>query len=187
MFMENNIKSERRFYVLRTLSGKEKKVKEALEREISRSGSSLFAERLFQIIVPTEKVMTQRGSKKVIIERPYMPGYVLIEAILNPELQDELRRYPDVVGFLGNSTPEPLSTADVNKLLRRVDLESEQEGTYDVSFMVGESVKIVDGPFVGFSAVIEEIYEDKKKLKVMVKIFGRKSPLELAYIQVEKE
>ncbi|MDO4722159.1 transcription antitermination protein nusG [Porphyromonas circumdentaria] len=185
--MENNIKSERRFYVLRTLSGKEKKVKEALEREISRSGSSLFAERLFQIIVPTEKVMTQRGSKKVIIERPYMPGYVLIEAILNPELQDELRRYPDVVGFLGNSTPEPLSTADVNKLLRRVDLESEQEGTYDVSFMVGESVKIVDGPFVGFSAVIEEIYEDKKKLKVMVKIFGRKSPLELAYIQVEKE
>lgn len=75
----------------------------------------------------------------------------------------------------------------MNKLLRRVDLESEQEGTYDISFLVGESVKIVDGPFVGFSAVIEEIYEDKKKLKVMVKIFGRKSPLELAYTQVEKE
>ncbi|KGN97094.1 antitermination protein NusG [Porphyromonas gingivicanis] len=185
--MEDKVRSERRFYVLRTLSGKEKKVKESLEREMARPGSSLFTERLFQVIVPTEKVMTQRGTKKVIVERPYMPGYVLIEALLNPDLQEELRRYPDIVGFLGNSTPEPLSTADVNKLLRRVDLESEQEGTYDISFLVGESVKIVDGPFVGFSAVIEEIYEDKKKLKVMVKIFGRKSPLELAYTQVEKE
>lgn len=181
------MRSERRFYVLRTLSGKEKKVKESLEREMARPGSSLFTERLFQVIVPTEKVMTQRGTKKIVVERPYMPGYVLIEALLNPDLQEELRRYPDIVGFLGNSTPEPLSTADVNKLLRRVDLESEQEGTYDISFLVGESVKIVDGPFVGFSAVIEEIYEDKKKLKVMVKIFGRKSPLELAYTQVEKE
>ena len=181
------MRSERRFYVLRTLSGKEKKVKESLEREMARPGFSLFTERLFQVIVPTEKVMTQRGTKKVIVERPYMPGYVLIEALLNPDLQEELRRYPDIVGFLGNNTPEPLSTADVNKLLRRVDLESEQEGTYDISFLVGESVKIVDGPFVGFSAVIEEIYEDKKKLKVMVKIFGRKSPLELAYTQVEKE
>lgn len=104
MFMEDKVRSERRFYVLRTLSGKEKKVKESLEREMARPGSSLFTERLFQVIVPTEKVMTQRGTKKVIVERPYMPGYVLIEALLNPDLQEELRRYPDIVGFLGNST-----------------------------------------------------------------------------------
>ncbi len=179
--------NEKRFYVLRAISGKEKKVKEAIEYEMSLSESSLISQYVYRVVVPTEKVMTQRKTKKVIIERPYLPGYVLIECQMSKQLVNALRDLPDVLGFLGNDKPGALSPSEVEKLLHEVDSTNEGPDVVDVQFVIGESVKIIDGAFVGFSATIEEILSDKKKLKVMVKIFGRKTPLELGYAQVEKE
>ena len=111
---------------------------------------------------------------------------MLIEAILNNDTIFILRNLPNVVGFLGMPKPEPLPMYEVERMMRKQD-DRDEEATYDVSFMEGESVKVIDGPFSGFVATVEEVYQDKKKLKVMVKIFGRKTPLELDYTQVEKE
>ena len=184
MIEESN---EKRFYVLRAISGKEKKVKETIEREMSLPEPSTISQRVFRVVVPTEKVMTQRKTKKVIIERPYLSGYVLIECMMSQLLINALRDLPDVIGFLGNDNPSPLSLAEVEKLLHEVDTTNEGPDVVHMQFVLGESVKIIDGAFVGFSATIEEILSEKKKLKVMVKIFGRKTPLELGYAQVEKE
>ena len=130
--------------------------------------------------------MVQRGSKKKIVEKPSLPGYILIEAILDNDIIHTLRNMPEIVGFLGaNNQPEPLANYEVERMMRRLDNQDDE--AVNVSFMVGESVKVTDGPFTGFSASVEEVYNDKKKLKVMVKIFGRKTPLELGYHQVEKE
>lgn len=175
--------SERKYYVLRVISGKEDKVKEMLEKEREIAPLKGY---LFDVFIPTEKVMVQRGSKKRVVERPSMPGYMLIEAILNNDTIFILRNLPNVVGFLGMPTPEPLPMYEVERMMRKQD-NRDEEATYDVSFMEGESVKVIDGPFSGFVATVEEVYQDKKKLKVMVKIFGRKTPLELSYTQVEKE
>lgn len=115
-----------------------------------------------------------------------MSGYVIIEAILTNDIVYELRNMPEIVGFLGaNNYPEPLPAYEVERMMRRLD--DQEDDTVNVSFVVGESVKVIDGAFAGFSANVEEIQQDKKKLKVMVKIFGRKTPLELGYHQVEKE
>lgn len=141
---------------------------------------------IFDVVVPSEKVMVQRGSKKKVIERPSMPGYLLIEAILDNDIVHVLRNLPDIIGFLGaNNYPEPLASYEVERMMRRMD--NQEDDTVNVSYVVGESVKVIDGAFTGFSATIEEVFNDKKKLKVMVKIFGRKTPLELGYHQVEKE
>ena len=174
---------ERKYYVLRVISGKEDKVKEMLEREREIAPLKGY---LFDVFIPTEKVMMQRGSKKRIVERPSMPGYMVIEAILNNDNIFILRNLPNVVGFLGMPKPEPLPLYEVERMMRKQD-DRDEDATYDITFLEGDSVKVVDGPFTGFSATIEEVYQDKKKLKVMVKIFGRKTPLELSYTQVEKE
>lgn len=174
---------EKRFYVLRVISGKEEKAKELLDREKERKP---LEGHVFEVIVPTENVMVQRGSKKKIVEKPSLPGYILIEAILDNDIIHTLRNMPEIVGFLGaNNQPEPLANYEVERMMRRLDNQDDE--AVNVSFMVGESVKVTDGPFTGFSASVEEVYNDKKKLKVMVKIFGRKTPLELGYHQVEKE
>lgn len=173
---------EKRFYVLRVISGKEEKTKEMIDREKERKP---LEGHIFEVIVPTENIMVQRGSKKKIVEKPSMPGYILIEAILNNDIVHTLRNMPEIIGFLGaNNQPEPLATYEVERMMRRLDNQDDQ--AVNISFIVGESVKVTDGPFTGFSATVEEIYNDKKKLKVMVKIFGRKTPLELGYHQVEK-
>lgn len=175
--------TEKRFYVLRVISGKEEKTKEMLDREKERAP---LLGHIFEVIVPTENVMIQRGSKKKVVEKPSMPGYILIEAILNNDIVHMLRNMPEIVGFLGaNNTPEPLANYELERMMKR--LENQGDETISVSYLVGESVKVIDGAFTGFTATIEEIFSDKKKLKVMVKIFGRKTPLELGYHQVEKE
>jgi transcription termination/antitermination protein NusG len=176
---------EKKWYVLRAVSGKESKVKEYLEAEIKNSS---LGENLSQVLIPTEKVYQVRNGKRILKERSYLPGYVLIEANLVGEVAHVLRNTPNVIGFLGGTDkPQSLRESEVNRILGKVDELQETGEDFSTPFYVGESVKVNHGPFSGFSAVIEEVNNEKKKLKVMVKIFGRKTPLELGFMQVEKE
>ena len=178
---------KKRWYVVRAVSGKEKKVKEYLDLEISRLKLGDFVE---QVLIPTEKVFQIRNGKKVSKERSYLPGYVLIEAELVGEVPHVIKSIPNVIGFLGTEKggePVPMRLSEVNRILGKVDELSESEEEMKIPFVIGESVKVIDGPFNNFSGIVDEINEDKKKLKVMVKIFGRKNLLELSYLQVEKD
>jgi len=175
---------ERKFYVLRAVSGKENKIKEYLEAEIKNSGLKDY---ISQVLIPTEKVYAVRNGKKVLKERAYLPGYVIIEANLVGEVIHFLKNVTYVIGFLGGNKPVPLRASEVNRILGTVDELQEQAEELDIQFYVGATVKVTFGPFNGFHGVIEEVNSEKKKLKVMVKIFGRKTPLELGYLQVEKE
>ena len=173
------------WYVIRAISGKEKKVKEYLESEIKRLQLEDY---ITQVLIPQEKVYQIRKGKKISKERNYFPGYVLIEATLTGEIPHIVKNIPNVLGFLGTKgEPDPLRPSEVNRILGKVDELAEQGEEVNVPFIVGETVKVIDGPFNSFSGIIEEINEEKKKLKVMVKIFGRKTPLELSFMQVEKE
>ncbi len=176
---------EKKWYVVRAISGKEKKVKEYLESEIKRLNLQDY---ISQVLIPTEKVYQVRKGKKISKERNYFPGYVLIEAALVGEVPHIVTNVPDVLGFLGTrGEPDQLRESEVKRILGKVDELAEQGEEVNVPFIVGETVTVTDGPFNSFSGVIEEINEEKKKLKVMVKIFGRKTPLELGFMQVEKE
>ncbi|MGL4332459.1 MAG: transcription termination/antitermination protein NusG [Bacteroidales bacterium] len=176
---------KKEWYVLRAISGKEGKVREYLEAEIRNTDMKNYVS---QVLIPTEKVYHLRNGKKVATEKNLYPGYVLIEAALVGEMTHRLRNIPNVIGFLGgNDKPVPLRQSEVNRILGIVDDLQTAEGDIDLSFEVGEVVKVNHGPFTGFSGIIEEVSTEKKKLKVMVKIFGRKTPLELGFLQVEKE
>ena len=177
----------KRWYVVRAVSGKEKKVKELLELEISRHKLNDF---VAQVLIPTEKVFQIRNGKKVNKEKAYLPGYVLIEASLVGEVPHIIKGIPNVIGFLGavkGGEPVPMRLSEVNRILGKVDELAENEEEVRIPFVIGENVKVIGGPFNNFSGVVDEINEEKKKLKVMVKIFGRKNLLELSYMQVEKE
>jgi len=174
-----------KWYVVRAITGQEKKVKALIEIELERMGLSA---QVPQILIPTEKVYQVKNGKKTSKEKAYLPGYILVQADLAGEVPHIIDSVNGVVGFLGGkSTPIPLRPSEVNRILGNVDSISEQGETIEEPYLVGENVKVIEGPFSGFSGVIEEIMEDKKKLKVMVKIFGRRTPLELNFIQVEKE
>ncbi len=176
---------ELKWYVVRAISGKEKKVKQYLEAEINRLNATHL---VTQVLIPTEKVFQIRDGKKITKERSYFPGYVLIEASLNGELEHVIKNITGVIGFLGSAGQAvPLRQSEVNRILGKVDEMSESGAVSNMTYYVGEPVKVMDGPFNGFSGVIEEVNDEKKKLKVMVKIFGRRTPLELNYMQVEKE
>lgn len=178
------------WYVVRAVSGQEKKVKTYLETEIARQKMTNFVP---EVLIPTEKVYEMRNGKKKVRERNYFPGYVLISADLsNGEVEHLIKSIPNVMGFLGNEggankVPTPLRQTEVNRILGRVDESEEEDVQVDVDFIQGESVKVMDGPFSGFSGTIQEINEEKKKLSVVVRIFGRNTPVELNYMQVEKE
>jgi len=176
----------KKWYVIRAISGKEKKVKQYIENEISRLK---MTEYVTQVLIPTEKIYQIKNGKKVSKERNTMPGYVLIEAVLIGEIPHIIQNINGVINFLGpkGGIPEPVRLSEVNRILGKMDEMADSEEKLSVPFIIGESVKVIDGPFNGFSGVIEEINEEKRKLKVMVKIFGRKTPLELSYMQVEKE
>ena len=175
----------KKWYVIRAISGNEKKVKQYLENEINRLNLKDF---ISQVLIPTEKIYQIRNGKKVSKERNFFPGYVLIEAILTGEIPHTIKNIPGVLGFLcTKGEPHPLRPSEVNRILGKVDELAERGEEMAVPFIVGETVTVIDGPFNSFSGVIEEINEEKKKLKVMVKIFGRKTPLELGFMQVSKE
>jgi transcriptional antiterminator NusG len=179
--------SGKKWYVLRAIGGKEKKVKEYVENEIAKGDLQGF---VTQVLIPTEKVYQIRNGKKISKERNFYPGYVLIEAQLAGEVVHILRNIPNVIGFLGDTKggdPVPLRQNEVNRILGKVDELADNGEELNVPFIIGETVKVIDGPFNGFNGTIDIINEEKKKLQVMVKIFGRKTPLELSFLQVEKE
>lgn len=177
---------ERKWYVLRAIGGKENKVKEYIESEIA---SLNMQDYVTQVLIPTEKVYQIRNGKKISRERNFFPGYVMIEAALVGEVVHVLKGIPNVIGFLTDrdDVPTPMRESEVNRMLGKVDELAETTEELSNPFFVGEAVKVTDGPFNGFSGVIEEVNNDKRKLKVMVKIFGRKTPLELSFLQVVKE
>ena len=184
--IQNNDSQVKKWYVLRVVNGKEKKIKQYIESEITRLG---LGEYVTQVLIPMEKVIQIRNGKKVSKERNIFPGYVMLEGSLVGEIPHLLKNITGVIGVLGSKTgdPVPLRHSEINRILGKVDEMAGAEETMLNTFVVGEQVKVIDGPFNTFSGVIEEITEEKKKLKVMVKIFGRKTPLELNYMQVEKE
>ena len=176
----------KKWYVLRAVSGKEGKVKEYLEALLKKD--ELLAANVGEILLPTEKYAQLRNGKRVVKEKLFLPGYVLVEANLQGEVAHTLRFMPNVLGFLGGlDNPTPVRQADINRILGTAEDITIKSEEVAIPFTVDEAVKVTDGPFSGFSGIIEEVNADKRKLKVMVKIFGRKTPLELSYNQVEKE
>ena len=176
----------KKWYVLRAVSGKEGKVKEYLEALMKKD--ELLAANVGEILLPTEKYAQLRNGKRVVKEKLFLPGYVLVEANLQGEVAHTLRFMPNVLGFLGGlDNPTPVRQADINRILGTAEDITIKSEDAAIPFTVDEAVKVTDGPFNGFSGIVEEVNAEKRKLKVMVKIFGRKTPLELSYNQVEKE
>jgi transcriptional antiterminator NusG len=197
--------AETKWYVLRAISGQEKKVKTYMENELARQGVS---DSVPQILIPTEQIYEIRKGKKVIREKNLFPGYILVEADLAGEVSHILTSTPGVIGFLQANNeevevtkveggkvkktkvivkkPVPINQAEVNRILGKVDESAAVEEFASVTFIKGETVRVIDGPFATFEGTVEEIHENTKKLSVMVKIFGRNTPLELNYSQVEK-
>ncbi|MAJ31447.1 MAG: transcription termination/antitermination factor NusG [Flavobacteriaceae bacterium] len=177
---------EKKWYVVRAVSGQENKIKGYIETEVERQG---FGNYLEDVLVPTEKVVQIRNGKKINKERTYFPGYIMIKANLAGEMVHIIRSITNVIGFLGETKggdPVPLRKAEVNRMLGKVDELATAENSVNIPYVLGETVKVIDGPFNGFNGSVEKINEEKRKLEVMVKIFGRKTPLELSYMQVEK-
>lgn len=177
----------KKWYVVRAISGQEKKVKQYIEVEINRLKLN---DHVSQVLIPTEKIIQIRNGKKIAKERSFYPGYVLIEAVLVGEIPHIIKNITGVIGFLGETKggePVPMRLSEVNRILGKVDELTEAEGTVTTNYVVGESVKVINGPFNGFNGIIEEVNEEKKKIKVTVKIFGRKTPVELNYGEVERE
>jgi len=173
------------WYVLRAVSGKEAKVKEYIEAEMKHN--PLLQEHVSQVLIPVEKHATLRNGKRVVKDKISLPGYVFVEASLVGDVAHTLRFMPNVLGFLGGlDNPSPVPQSDINKMLGTAE-ETELVDDVTIPYVVDETVKVTDGPFSGFNGVIEEVNTEKRKLKVMVKIFGRKTPLELSFMQVEKE
>ena len=176
----------KKWYVVRAVSGQENKIRSYMESEINRLGFSKLVE---EILVPTQKVVQIRKGKKVHKEKVYFPGYIMIKANLSGEIPHIIKSLPNVIGFLGETKggdPVPLRTAEVNRMLGKVDELSTESESVSIPFEIGENIKVIDGPFNGFNGTIEKVNQEKRKLEVMVKIFGRKTPLELSYMQVEK-
>ena len=181
---------EPKWYVLKVVSGQEKKVKSYLETELVRQK---LEDCVKQILIPSEKVYEMRAGKKKIKERNYFPGYMLVCADLSDGRANHVvKNIPGALGFLStrgwsvSKTPAPLREAEVNRILGRVDETNDSDLSPSSPFAIGERVKVVDGPFNGFSGSIQEIFEERKKLNITVKIFERNTPIELSYVQVEK-
>jgi len=180
---DSNVK---KWYVVRAVSGQENKVKAYIETEINRLGMSDY---ISQVLVPTEKIVSVKEGKKSVKDKVYFPGYVMVEANLTGEIPHIIKSITGVIGFLGEvkgGDPVPLRLSEVNRMLGKVDELSVNSDNQSIPYVVGETIKVIDGPFNGFNGSIEKINEEKRKLEVMVKIFGRKTPLELSFMQVEK-
>ena len=177
---------EKKWYVVRAVSGQEAKIKDYIASEINRLG---YDHHLEDILVPTEKVVQIRNGKKVNKEKVYFPGYIMVKADLVGEIPHIIKSVTNVIGFLGETKggePIPLRASEVSRMLGKVDELALTEEHAAIPYATGETIKVIDGPFNGFTGSIENVNEDKRKLQVMVKIFGRKTPLELSYMQVEK-
>ena len=175
-----------KWYVLRAVSGKESKVKEFIEA--AKKHNDVLESHVGDVLLPTEKYAMLRNGKRVIKEKLFLPGYVLVQANLQGEVAHMLRFIPNVLGFLGGmDNPQIVRQSEINRILGTAEETTIESAEINIPYTVDETVKVIEGPFSGFSGVIEEVNSEKRKLKVMVKIFGRKTPLELAFTQVEKE
>ncbi len=182
---------ESKWYVLRVVSGKERGVKEYLDKDIARNG---WTNVIRQIFLPMEKVFKVQNGKKVMREKNYFPGYVMLEVEdgkLTDDIVQHISNISNIMHFLTDGKGSKgniisLRKSEVNKMLGKVDEMNDVGVTISEPFIIGETIKIIEGPFNDFNGVIEEINDEKKKLKVTVKIFGRSTPVELNYIQVEK-
>jgi transcriptional antiterminator NusG len=177
---------ETKWYVIRVISGKERKVKEYIDKEVKINN---WTHSVVQILCPIEKVFKVVSGKKVLREKTLFPGYILLEAIdgkLTDDIIHAVKNVTGVIHFLGKEHPTALRKSEVNKMFGKMDEVSEAGISYAEPYIIGETVKIVDGPFNEFNGTVEEINQEKKKLKVVVKIFGRATPVELNYSQVEK-
>ncbi len=180
-----------KWYVLRVVSGKERSVKEYLDKDIARSG---WTEIIKQVFLPMEKVYKVQNGKKVMREKNYFPGYVMLEVLygkLSDDIVQHISNISNIMHFLTDGKGSKgniisLRKSEVNKMLGKVDEMNDQGMSISEPFIVGETIKIIEGPFNDFNGVIEEVNDEKKKLKVVVKIFGRSTPVELSYMQVEK-
>jgi transcription termination/antitermination protein NusG len=181
--------SEFNWYVVRAVSQQERKIKNYIENESIRRKLTDF---IPEILIPSEKIVEIRNGKKRVREKNTLPGYILVNADLsNGEVLHLIKSIPGVIGFLGKNggasiEPEPLRQSEVNRILGVQKQDEEEVIDAAINFTKAESVKVIDGPFSGFEGTVEEIYEDKKKLSVSVKIFGRSTPVELGFLQVEK-
>ncbi|MHA7877802.1 MAG: transcription termination/antitermination protein NusG [Bacteroidota bacterium] len=178
------------WYVLKVVSGQEKKVKSYLEAELARQQLSSY---VTQILIPVEQVYEMRGGKRKTKERNFFPGYVLICAeLLDGRVRHIIKNIPGALGFLSvrgwgaSKEPVPLRQAEINRILGKLDEGDVGDLPLEASFTVGEMVKVIDGPFNGFSGSVQEVFEERKKLNIAVKIFERNTPIELNYVQVEK-
>ncbi len=186
--------SQLKWYVVRAIASKEKKAKTYLENEIAKRN---FQEYVPQVLIPTKKVYEMRNGKKKLREKSFFPGYVMVHANLEGDQGGEvihmITNIPGIIGFLsvnGSTTskdPVALRPSEVNRILGKVDENDQEDAKLETTFIVGETVKVMDGPFNGFTGTVEEVFEERQKLNVMVKIFGRNTPVELNYVQVEKQ
>ncbi len=175
-----------KWYVLRSVSGKEVKVKEYIDA--AKKHNDVLDRHVGEVLLPMEKYAVMKNGKRVVKEKLFLPGYVLVQADLQGEVAHMLRFIPNVMGFLGGMDyPQEVRQADINRILGTAEETAVENVEVSIPYQVDETVKVTDGPFSGFSGVIEEVNAEKHKLKVMVKIFGRKTPLELSFTQVEKE
>ncbi len=172
-----------KWYAVRTYSGHENRVKKFIENELAEGR---FKEKIFNVFVPTEKVTVVKEGKKKSRVKAFFPGYILIEAEMDDEVKNFIKSIPSVVSFVGpKGNPVPLREDEVERFIGKVE-ETEIERV-DVPFRVGDSVKVIDGPFADFQGIVQEVNSEKMKLKVMINIFGRKTPVELEFTQVEIE
>jgi transcriptional antiterminator NusG len=173
----------KQWYIIHTYSGFEKKVKESLEGRVAAFG---LGERIGRVMIPTEDVVEVRGGKKVVSTRMFYPGYVLVEMEMDDDTWHVVRSTPRVTGFVGSGqTPSPLTEQEVENILHRVTTSADKPKPKLV-FERNEQVRIVDGPFANFTGVVEEVNADRSTLKISVTIFGRSTPVELDFVQVEK-
>jgi transcriptional antiterminator NusG len=175
---------DKKWYVVRTYSGHENKVKAYLENEAAQAG---LADKISSVIVPSEKVFEVKDGKKKSKTRTFFPGYILVEAVLDKGTQHLILNTPSVISVVGpKNAPAPLQPAEVRRLIGKIEERKDVE-VLEVPFRVGDAVKVIEGPFNNFSGFVQEVNEEKMKLKVMVSIFGRKTPVELDFSQVELE
>ncbi len=172
------------WYAIHVFSGHEKKIKKYIENEVEMAGLS---EKVPRILIPAEDVVEMRGGKKRVKNRIFFPGYMLVEMELDKITQHLILNTPGVTNFVGpNNKPVPLKEDEIRRILGRVEDRRDEE-IIDIPYKIGDPVKVIDGPFTDFAGVVEDINQEKKKLKVMVSIFGRSTPVELDLLQVEPE
>ncbi len=174
---------EKKWYIVHAYTGHEDKVRAYLEKMIS---SGEMKDKISNILIPTEEIVEIRKNKKKISKRKFFPGYVIIEMVIDNETYWAVRNIPGVTGFLGGVKPVPLRPEELDNIVALTQREAQAKPKPAVMFEKDESVRVIEGPFENFVGVVEDVNEEKGKLKVMVTIFGRATPVELDFLQVEK-